>query len=220
MRPRIGKRPIPGWQEAAGPFNMQILITRILTIRLRRLGRCIRRIRDAYHESIMRAADWLAGMQSRNGGFAAFDSDNTYYYLNEIPFADHGALLDPPTSDVTARCTGFLALYGAPRHKHNVERGLEYLFREQEPSGAWFGRWGSNYIYGTWSVLEGLRLARVDMNHLAVRRAVQWLKSVQRDDGGWGEGNDTYLVPAQAGQFEQSTSFQTAWAVLGTYGGW
>jgi squalene-hopene/tetraprenyl-beta-curcumene cyclase len=169
---------------------------------------------DAYDKSIMRAADWLAGMQSRNGGFAAFDSDNTYYYLNEIPFADHGALLDPPTSDVTARCTGFLALYGAPRHKHNVERGLEYLFREQEPSGAWFGRWGSNYIYGTWSVLEGLRLARVDMNHLAVRRAVQWLKSVQRDDGGWGEGNDTYLVPAQAGQFEQSTSFQTAWAVL------
>jgi squalene-hopene/tetraprenyl-beta-curcumene cyclase len=115
---------------------------------------------------------------------------------------------------VTARCTGFLALYGKPRHKQNVERGLEYLFREQEPSGAWFGRWGSNYIYGTWSVLEAFRLARVDMNHLAVRRAVQWLKSVQRDDGGWGEGNDTYLVPAQAGQFEQSTSFQTAWAVL------
>jgi squalene-hopene/tetraprenyl-beta-curcumene cyclase len=169
---------------------------------------------DAYGESIMRAADWLAGMQSRNGGFAAFDSDNTYYYLNEIPFADHGALLDPPTSDVTARCTGFLALYGKPRHKQNVERGLEYLFREQESSGAWFGRWGSNYIYGTWSVLEAFRLARVDMNHLAVRRAVQWLKSVQRDDGGWGEGNDTYLVPAQAGQFEQSTSFQTAWAVL------
>ena len=117
---------------------------------------------QAYHGSICERQTGLPGCNPRNGGFAAFDSDNTYYYLNEIPFADHGALLDPPTSDVTARCTGFLALYGAPRHKTDVERGLAYLFREQEPSGAWFGRWGSNYIYGTWSVLEGLRLARVD----------------------------------------------------------
>lgn len=170
---------------------------------------------QAYRDSIVRAANWLAGMQSRNGGFAAFDSDNTYYYLNEIPFADHGALLDPPTSDVTARCTGFLALHGDPSHREAVERGLAYLFREQESSGAWFGRWGSNYIYGTWSVLEACRLARVDTDHLAVRRAVQWLKSVQRDDGGWGEGNDTYADPRLAGRFETSTSFQTAWAVLG-----
>jgi squalene-hopene/tetraprenyl-beta-curcumene cyclase len=168
-----------------------------------------------YRKSIVRAADWLAGMQSRNGGFAAFDTDNTYYYLNEIPFADHGALLDPPTSDVTARCTGFLALYGEPRHKDAVERGLAYLFREQDAIGAWFGRWGSNYIYGTWSVLEAFRLARLDTGHLAVRRAVQWLKSVQRDDGGWGESNDSYAEPQKAGQFERSTSFQTAWALLG-----
>ena len=141
--------------------------------------------------------------------------DNTYYYLNEIPFADHGALLDPPTSDVTARCTGFLALHGEDRHKEAVQRGLAYLYREQEPSGAWFGRWGSNYIYGTWSVLEALRLARVDVGDLAVRRAVLWLKSVQRDDGGWGEGNDTYFEPQQGVQFKVSTSFQTAWALLG-----
>lgn len=169
---------------------------------------------EAYRESLVRAADWLAGMQSRNGGFAAFDSDNTYYYLNEIPFADHGALLDPPTSDVTARCAGFLALYGEPRHKQNVKRGLEFLFREQEPSGAWFGRWGTNYIYGTWSVLEGLRLVGLDTDHFAIRRAVQWLKSVQRDDGGWGESNYTYSAPEQAGRFHCSTTFQTAWAVL------
>jgi squalene-hopene/tetraprenyl-beta-curcumene cyclase len=169
---------------------------------------------EAYRESLVRAADWLAGMQSTNGGFAAFDSDNTYYYLNEIPFADHGALLDPPTSDVTARCAGFLALYGEPRHKQNVQRGLEFLFREQEPSGAWFGRWGTNYIYGTWSVLEGLRLVGLDNDHFAIRRAVQWLKSVQRDDGGWGESNYTYSEPEQAGRFHCSTAFQTAWAVL------
>lgn len=168
-----------------------------------------------YQESVRRAADWLAGMQSSNGGFAAFDIDNTYYYLNEVPFADHGALLDPPSSDVTARCTGFLALHGDQRHKGVVERGLAYLFSEQESSGAWYGRWGSNYIYGTWSVLEAMRLAQVDKEHLTIQRAVQWLKSVQRDDGGWGESNDTYFDPQQAGQFEQSTSFQTAWALLG-----
>ncbi|SDH65379.1 squalene--hopene cyclase [Nitrosomonas sp. Nm132] len=168
-----------------------------------------------YQVSKTRAAEWLAGMQSSNGGFAAFDIDNTYYYLNEVPFADHGALLDPPSSDVTARCSGFLAMHGDQRHKQVVERGLAYLFREQESNGAWFGRWGSNYIYGTWSVLEAMRLASVDMEHLAIRRAVQWLKSVQRDDGGWGETNDTYLDPERAGQFEQSTSFQTAWALLG-----
>src|SRR5690606_34268876 len=94
-------------------------------------------------------------------------------------------------------------------------RGLNFLFNEQESTGAWFGRWGTNYIYGTWSVLEGLRLAQIDSSHPAVRRAVQWLKSVQRPDGGWGESNDSYLDPRLAGQLEVSTSFQTAWALLG-----
>ena len=170
---------------------------------------------EAYRENIARAADWLAGMQSGNGGFAAFDADNTYYYLNEIPFADHGALLDPPSSDVSARCVGILSMLGESRHQEVVERGLAYLFAEQEPSGAWFGRWGSNYIYGTWSVLEAFRLACIDTDHIAIRRAAQWLKSVQRTDGGWGESNDSYLEPRQAGQFHVSTSFQTAWAALG-----
>ncbi|MFO1289880.1 MAG: squalene--hopene cyclase [Nitrosomonas sp.] len=170
---------------------------------------------EVYRFSLRRAADWLAGMQSSNGGFAAFDIDNTYYYLNEIPFADHGALLDPPSSDVTARCTGFLSLYGDPQHQQVVERGLAYLFNEQESNGSWFGRWGSNYIYGTWSVLEAMQLAKVDRQHEAIRKAVQWLKSKQRPDGGWGETNDTYLDPRQAGEFNVSTSFQTAWALLG-----
>ena len=170
---------------------------------------------EVYQFNLRRAADWLAGMQSSNGGFAAFDIDNTYYYLNEIPFADHGALLDPPSSDVTARCTGFLALYGDPQHQQMVERGLAFLFNEQESNGSWFGRWGSNYIYGTWSVLEAMQLAKVDRNHAAIRKAVQWLKSKQRSDGGWGETNDTYLDTQQAGEFNVSTSFQTAWALLG-----
>ncbi len=168
-----------------------------------------------HHESIERAANWLAGMQSSDGGFAAFNIDNTYHYLNEIPFADHGALIDPPTSDVTARCVGFLAKYGQSRHQQAVQRGMKFLFDEQEKTGAWFGRWGSNYIYGTWSVLEAFQLAKLDVNHHAIRLAVQWLKSVQREDGGWGESNDTYFAPEQAGQFDVSTYAQTAWALLG-----
>ncbi|SFP56656.1 squalene-hopene/tetraprenyl-beta-curcumene cyclase [Nitrosomonas cryotolerans] len=170
---------------------------------------------STHHQSLARAANWLAGMQSGDGGFAAFDIDNTCHYLNEIPFADHGALIDPPTSDVTARCVGLLAKYGESRHQDAVQNGMAFLFREQESNGAWFGRWGTNYIYGTWSVLEAFRLAKLDTEHTAIRRAVQWLLSVQREDGGWGESNDTYFKPAQAGQFETSTSFQTAWALLG-----
>ena len=167
-----------------------------------------------YQKPLERAANWLAGMQSSNGGFAAFDIDNVYNYLNEIPFADHGALIDPPTSDVTARCIGFLGKY--EKYQHEVLRGINFLLREQEKNGSWFGRWGTNYIYGTWSVLEAFRLVKFDMQHNSVRRAVKWLKSVQRGDGGWGETNDSYLESKLAGQFaETSTAFQTAWALLG-----
>ena len=169
---------------------------------------------ERHEYALERAANWLAGMQSRNGGFAAFDIDNVHHYLNEIPFADHGALIDPPTSDVTARCVGLLGKYG--KHQLEVWRGIGFLLREQESNGSWFGRWGTNYIYGTWSVLEAFRLAKFDMQHASVRRAVQWLESVQRVDGGWGETNDSYLDEKIAGQFlETSTAFQTAWAVLG-----
>ncbi|SER04456.1 squalene-hopene/tetraprenyl-beta-curcumene cyclase [Nitrosomonas sp. Nm51] len=172
-------------------------------------------LQDAYEQPVARAADWLAGMQSSNGGFAAFDVDNTCHYLNEIPFADHGALIDPPTSDVTARCVGSLSLYNDARHQKAVQRGIEFLLNEQEANGAWFGRWGTNYIYGTWSVLEALRLIGLDVNHMSIRRAAHWLKSIQREDGGWGETNYSYFDTQQAGQFETSTAFQTAWAILG-----
>lgn len=169
---------------------------------------------ERHRVALERAANWLAGMQSRNGGFAAFDIDNVHHYLNEIPFADHGALIDPPTSDVTARCVGLLGKYG--RHQLEVWRGISFLLREQEANGSWWGRWGTNYIYGTWSVLEAFQLAQFDMQHSSVQRAVNWLKSVQRADGGWGETNDSYLDPKLAGQFfETSTAFQTAWAILG-----
>ena len=170
---------------------------------------------DRYREAIERAAEWVAGMQSSNGGFAAFDVDNTHYYLNEIPFADHGALLDPPTSDVTARCLAFFAVLGDETYRANIDRALQFLRDEQESNGSWFGRWGTNFIYGTWSVLAALELAGIDANEPMITNAAQWLISVQREDGGWGEDNLTYLDPDAAGIGKRSTSFQTAWALLG-----
>nr|VFK28112.1 MAG: squalene-hopene/tetraprenyl-beta-curcumene cyclase [Candidatus Kentron sp. MB]VFK32919.1 MAG: squalene-hopene/tetraprenyl-beta-curcumene cyclase [Candidatus Kentron sp. MB] len=169
----------------------------------------------AYKDIIDKAAVWIAGMQSTNGGFAAFDVDNTHYILNEIPFADHGALLDPPTSDVTARCVTFLARYRPEDNKGALEKAVRYLEEEQEESGAWFGRWGTNYLYGTWSVLVALKNVGIEPTHPMIRRAVVWLKSKQNRDGGWGESNDSYETAELAGIGEQSTAFQTAWALLG-----
>jgi squalene-hopene/tetraprenyl-beta-curcumene cyclase len=166
-----------------------------------------------FADPIRRAADWLAGMQSRNGGFAAFDKNNLHYYLNEIPFADHGALLDPPTSDVTARCVSFFGRIERPQDQAVIERSLEFLFREQELNGSWFGRWGTNYIYGTWSVLTALEMVKVNPLHPAVRLAVDFLQAKQHADGGWGESNDSYEQPEEDRQ--PSTSYQTAWALLG-----
>lgn len=169
---------------------------------------------EKYRESIARAVEWVLGMQGRNGGWGAFDADNEYYFLQHIPFADHGALLDPPTADVTARCVGMLAQVGLGRDHPAVARGLDYLRRDQEPDGSWFGRWGTNYIYGTWSVLNAFNAAGEDMAAPHVRKAVEWLKSRQREDGGWGEDCATYWSHRKD-EVKASTPSQTAWAVLG-----
>ncbi len=168
-----------------------------------------------YRQTVRRAADWICGMQSANGGFGSFDADNTYYYLNEIPFADHGALLDPPTSDLTARCVMLLAQVDKKGYRKAVAAGLDFLRKEQEPDGSWFGRWGTNYIYGTWSVLVALEVAGENPAQPYIRRAVRWLKEIQRPDGGWGEACCTYFDSTLAGHGCDSTSFQTAWAMLG-----
>ncbi len=168
-------------------------------------------------ESIHRATRWIVGMQSKNGGYGAFDVDNTYYYLNEIPFADHGALLDPPTADVSARCAMLMAKL-APEHaeyRPALERTITYLRSEQEADGSWFGRWGTNYIYGTWSVLIALEQTDLPKADPMYVKAVTWLKSKQREDGGWGEDNYSYHDASYSGQYGFSTAFQTAWAVLG-----
>lgn len=168
-----------------------------------------------YHDSLRKAANWIAGMQSKNGGFGAFDADNTRYYLNEIPFADHGALLDPPSADVSARCLMFLSMWDAQTYRPVIDRCLDYIESEQESDGSWFGRWGTNYIYGTWSVLAALEQAKFSAANPLVRRAVDWLKSVQRSDGGWGEDNFSYHDSSFRGNFDESTAAHTAWALLG-----
>jgi squalene-hopene/tetraprenyl-beta-curcumene cyclase len=172
----------------------------------------------AHEPAIERAREWILGMQSSNGAWGAFDINNDRQYLNHIPFADHGALLDPPTEDVTARCVSFLAQLGHPEDEVAILRGVAYLRREQKPDGSWFGRWGTNYIYGTWSVLCALNAAGVSPHEPMVRRATAWLMSKQRADGGWGEDCESY-GDAPAGEFHgeaaQSLPSQTAWAMLG-----
>lgn len=168
-----------------------------------------------YAERIARAKEWIVGMQSKNGGWGAFDADNEYHYLNHIPFADHGALLDPPTVDVSARCVSMLAQLGDTIETSEcLKRGVDYLLKEQEKDGSWFGRWGANYIYGAWSALCALNAAGLPHDHDAYRRAVNWLVSIQNPDGGWGEDLSSYKLDYKGYEPAPSTSSQTAWALL------
>jgi squalene-hopene/tetraprenyl-beta-curcumene cyclase len=167
-----------------------------------------------YAGAIDRAREWIIGMQSVNGGWGAFDADNEHYYLNNIPFADHGALLDPPTEDVSARCLSMLAQLGDSKSAA-AERALTYLRRTQRPDGSWYGRWGMNYIYGTWSVLSALNAAGVAPDAPEMRKAVEWLAAIQNSDGGWGEDGSSYKLDYHGYEAAPSTASQTAWAVLG-----
>jgi squalene-hopene/tetraprenyl-beta-curcumene cyclase len=169
-----------------------------------------------FDAAISRGREWVAGLQSRNGGWAAFDADNTYYYLNNIPFADHGALLDPPTEDVAARCLSMLAQLGeTPQRNPALAQAIDYLRRTQMPDGSWYGRWGMNYIYGTWSVLCALNAAGVDHESPMVRKAADWLAAIQNQDGGWGEDGTSYKLDYRGYEPAPSTASQTAWALLG-----
>jgi squalene-hopene/tetraprenyl-beta-curcumene cyclase len=171
--------------------------------------------RDDYKNAIARGAEWVEGLQSRNGGWGAFDADNSYYYLNNIPFADHGALLDPPTEDVSGRCVGMLAQLGADKDNPRLKAGLDYLIAAQREDGSWWGRWGVNYIYGTWSALAGLNGAGLGPCHSTMKRGADWLIAIQNSDGGWGENCDSYKLDYKAYEPAPSTASQTAWALLG-----
>jgi squalene-hopene/tetraprenyl-beta-curcumene cyclase len=198
-----------GWAfQYANPHYPDVDDTAVVAMAMERAGH------PDHRPSIRRAADWIIGMQSANGGWGAFDADNTKYYLNHIPFADHGALLDPPTVDVSARCLGLLAQLGYGRDHQAVARAIAYLKAEQEEDGSWFGRWGTNYVYGTWSALSALNAAGEDMGQPYIRRAVDWLVARQNEDGGWGEDGATYW-DEQRSLCKESAPSQTAWAVLG-----
>jgi squalene-hopene/tetraprenyl-beta-curcumene cyclase len=176
-----------------------------------------------YGGAIGRATEWVAGMQCRDGGWGAFDADNTHRYLNNIPFADHGALLDPPTADVSARCLSMLAqLDGRPVVAGDgspAARALDWLLAAQEKTGSWYGRWGMNYIYGTWTALCALNAAGVGPDAPGVQRAVAWLVQVQNPDGGWGEDGASYRLDYDRHEPAESTASQTAWALLGLMAG-
>lgn len=175
---------------------------------------------NRHAEVTARASEWLLGLQSKNGGFGAYDADNTHHWINSIPFADHKAMLDPPTEDVTGRVLAYLGVLRRPEHRPAIERAIAYLKRTQQPDGCWWGRWGTNYIYGTWSVLAGLALVGEPADAPYIQRAIAWLKAHQNADGGWGETNDTYLDPSLRGRMPSpqghlSTPASTAWALLG-----
>jgi len=169
---------------------------------------------EAYAAAIKKAAHWVDGMKSKGGGFGSFEVNNTQYYLNYIPFADHGALLDPPTADVTGRSIALLALADKTKYEQSINNAIQFLKNDQEEDGSWFGRWGTNYIYGTWSVLTALELAEEDPQQSYIRRAVTWFEEIQNEDGGWGESNESYYPPRHRHPYP-STSFQTAWSLLG-----
>ena len=167
-----------------------------------------------FQGAIDRGREWICGLQSQNGGWGAFDADNEYLYLNNIPFADHGALLDPPTEDVTGRCVSMLAQLGEASTMQ-VRDGIDYLRRTQLAEGSWYGRWGMNYIYGTWSVLCALKAAGLPSDAPEMKKASDWLISIQNDDGGWGEDGTSYKLDYRGYENAPSTASQTAWALIG-----
>nr|UXE44985.1 squalene--hopene cyclase [uncultured bacterium] len=166
------------------------------------------------HESIHRAIDWILTMQCRDGGWASFDKDNDRMVFQHIPFADHNAMLDPATVDITGRVLEMLATYGYDRDQKTVKKAIHFLREQQESDGSWFGRWGVNYLYGTALALRGLDAMGVDHHEPYVQQAAEWLRMVQNPDGGWGESCGSYDDATMRG-LGPSTPSQTAWAIMG-----
>jgi squalene-hopene/tetraprenyl-beta-curcumene cyclase len=163
--------------------------------------------------AVRRSANWAAGMQSKDGGWGAFDADNTSMFPNKLPFCDFGEVIDPPSADVTAHVVEMLADLGFSGHER-TRRGVAWLLKEQEPDGSWFGRWGVNYVYGTGSAVPALVAAGIPTRHPSIRRAVTWLNEHQNTDGGWGEDLRSYDEPENWAGRGESTASQTAWALL------
>src|SRR5208282_2738003 len=164
-----------------------------------------------------RAIQWLFDMQSKDGGWAAFDVDNDWHPLSCVPFADHNAMLDPTCPDITGRVLEALCAYGYNRSHPAIEKGVEYLIGTQEEDGSWYGRWGVDYVYGTFLALRGLAAAGVSDREAYVQRGLEWVRSIQNFDGGWGESCESYKLKTFVAA--SSTPSQTAWAVLALLAG-
>jgi len=204
-----------GWAfQYANPHYPDLDDTAVVVMAMDRLRRA--RGLNSFDVAIERGREWIRGLQSRDGGFGAFDADNAFLYLNNIPFADHGALLDPPTEDVTGRCVSMLAQLGErPETSSAMREALQFLRQRQMPDGSWHGRWGMNYIYGAWSALCALNIAGLEASAPEATRAAEWLAATQNEDGGWGEDGTSYKLDYRGHEPAPSTASQTAWALLG-----
>jgi squalene-hopene/tetraprenyl-beta-curcumene cyclase len=201
-----------GWVfEFENKWNPDVDDTAMVLLALRKVPTDDRRKRD---ECFQRGLKWMLTFQCKDGGWAAFDKDCTKGVLEKVPFADHNAMLDPECADITARILELLGYEGWSVDHPQVQKALRYLREHQEEDGSWYGRWGVNYIYGTWQVLRGLRALNLDMTQPWLLKARDWLESVQHEDGGWGERGNTYDDPVFKGQ-GPSTASQTAWALMG-----
>ena len=201
-----------GWAfEFENKWNPDVDDTAMVLLALRQIPTDNPARRDA---AFQRGLKWMMTFQCRDGGWAAFDKDCTKSVLEKVPFADHNAMLDPECADITARILELLGLENYPLNHPQVIRALNYIRNEQQPDGSWYGRWGVNYVYGTWQVLRGLRALNLNMQEPWLLKARDWLESVQHADGGWGERCNTYDDPVFKGQ-GPSTASQTAWALMG-----
>jgi squalene-hopene/tetraprenyl-beta-curcumene cyclase len=208
---RVNVEP-SGWVfEYNNQWNPDVDDTAMVLLALRKIPTDNPQRRD---ECFARGLKWMMTFQCKDGGWAAFDKDCTKSILEKVPFADHNAMLDPECADITARILELLGYEGWDVNHQQVEKALDYVRDEQEDDGSWYGRWGVNYIYGTWQVLRGLRAMNIDMQQPWLLKARDWLESVQHTDGGWGERCNTYDDPVFKGR-GPSTASQTAWAVMG-----
>jgi squalene-hopene/tetraprenyl-beta-curcumene cyclase len=201
-----------GWVfEFANKWNPDVDDTAMVLLALRKVPTNDRQKRD---ECFQRGLKWMMTFQCKDGGWASFDKDCTKGVLEKVPFADHNAMLDPECADITARILELIGYEGWSVEHPQIQKALRFIREHQEEDGSWYGRWGVNYIYGTWQVLRGLRALNLDMSEPWLTKARDWLESVQHEDGGWGERCNTYDDPVFKGQ-GPSTASQTAWAVMG-----
>ncbi|MBA4148821.1 MAG: squalene--hopene cyclase [Verrucomicrobia bacterium] len=201
-----------GWVfEFNNKWNPDVDDTAMVLLALRKIPTDDQQRRD---ECFKRGLNWMMTFQCKDGGWAAFDKDCTKSILEKVPFADHNAMLDPECADITARILELLGYEGYSLSHPQVQRAVQYVKNQQEEDGSWYGRWGVNYIYGTWAVLRGMRALNYDMSEPWLLKAKAWLESVQHEDGGWGERCNTYDDPVFKGK-GPSTASQTAWAVMG-----